>query len=474
MPQIIRIQGQQPVQQSTLGDGIGKLGDALFGGNPAQQELIRQKAIEAQRMNEGGLAFQAGLRDTTTSPEELAARAFAGGVTGKGLGEYQRSIAATKYGAQDPRTSGAQVAAGQGLGDTFVGVKMNDDTTRRGQDVAAATSRANNAAQLGEQQRQFDNTPTNVLDDKGQSTIVPRSQSFGRAAPENLGTVQGNAARNALSAGGGQIPDSLNPSTKQFIGAEKSEATPEVVRLQQARDAMPAGDPRRAELDAAIRAKAISAGGEGIYDKTTNEALAKADIGIQDDANRSSQRTALLNNMEGLIRSGRVNTGAGSQFILAGKQLAAQLGVPLDGVADTEVFRALGNKLTLDAAGGSLGAQISDSDRRFLQDAGPGMTNTPEGNLKLIGMLKQLEQRKRDAAGWAAEYKAQHGGRLDGGWQAYAQRKAEAAPLFGQPSTPAGAPGGSAGPVNVTTPEEARKLSPGTRFRTPDGREFVR
>lgn len=465
MPQIIRIQGQQPVQQSTIGDGLGKLGDALFGGNPAQQELIRQKAIEAQRLNEGGLAFQNGLRDTATSPEELAARAAGAGISGKGLGEYSRYLNATKYGATDARTSGAQIAAGQGLGDTFVGASMNDATIRRGQDVAAATSRANNAAQIGEQQRQFDQTPTNVLNDQGQSTIVRRSESYGRAAPEPLNTVQGNAARNALNAGGGQIPDSTNAATKQFIGAERADATPEIVRMQAARDAQPAGSQNRAELDGAIRAKSISAGGEGTYDKTTNEALAKTDVGIQNDAIASNQRSALLNTMEGLLRNGDVNTGSGSQVFLAGKQIAAQLGVQFKGTSSTELFRALSNKLILEAAGGSLGAQISNSDRTFLEQAGPGMVNTPGGNLRLIGILKQVEERKRETAKWANEYKAAHGGRLDGGWQAFVQQKAEAAPLFGQPIAPAR---DAAAPAPQGRPSRAPR--PGD---VDDGHEFL-
>ena len=429
--------------ESTLGDGIGKLGDALFGGDPAKQELLRQKAIEAKRLNEGNEAFQAGLRNAETSPDEMAALAAGSGRSGKELGEFSRYVNATKFGASDPRTSGAQIAAGQGLGDTFVGASMNDATTRRGQDVAAATSRANNAAQVGEQRYQFDNTPTNVLNDQGQSTIARRSESYGRAAPEQLGVVQGNAARNALNAGGGQIPETTNRATQQFIGSAPSAAnSPKIVQLQTERSRLPAGDPRIPELDAAIKAEGISAGGEGTYDKVSNEAMAKSDVGIQEDAARSLQRSAILSNMEGLLRSGNVNTGAGAPLILAGQQLARQLGIPIEGVGETEVFRALANKLTLDAAGGSLGAQISDSDRRFLADAGPSLGNTPEGNLKLIGLLKQVEERKRDTAKWAAEYKAGHNGRLDAGWQAYAQQKAEAAPLFGRPSAPASAPSG--------------------------------
>ncbi|SFH14596.1 hypothetical protein [Methylobacterium gossipiicola] len=439
MPQIFRIQGQQPVQQSTLGDGIGKLGDALFGGDPAKQELLRQKAIEAQRLNEGNEAFQAGLRNAETSPDEMAALAAGSGRSGKELGEFSRYLNATKFGASDPRTSGAQIAAGQGLGDTFVGASMNDATTRRGQDVAAATSRANNAAQVGEQRYQFDNTPTNVLNDQGQSTVARRSESYGRAAPEQLGVVQGNAARNALTAGGGQIPDSTNAATKQFIGAERADATPEIVRMQAARDAQPAGSQNRAELDGAIRAKSISAGGEGTYDKVSNEALAKTNIGIQNDASSSTQREAMLNTMENLVLSGRVSSGAGSPYILAGKQLAAQLGVPLDGVADTEVFRAISGKMLIDLApNGSLGGGLSNGDRVALVQQILGMANTPKGNLKIIGMLKQLERRKRDGAGWAAEYKAGHNGRLDGGWQAYSQQRAEASPLFGRSAGGAG------------------------------------
>ncbi|MCP5916268.1 hypothetical protein NL317_30055, partial [Klebsiella pneumoniae] len=83
-------------------------------------------------------------------------------------------------------------------------------------------------------------------------------------------------------------------------------------RLQRERDSLPAGSPRRAELDAAIRAKAVSPGGEGVYDRTTAEAYAKTDIGLQNDASGSGQRIAMLDNIEGLIRSGKAITGPGS------------------------------------------------------------------------------------------------------------------------------------------------------------------
>jgi hypothetical protein len=45
-----------------------------------------------------------------------------------------------------------------------------------------------------------------------------------------------------------------------------------------------------------------------------------------------------------------------------------------------------------------------------------------------------------------------------------------AAPRLGSPKPP----GAGASPVRVSSPEEARKLPPGTRFVTPDGREFTR
>ena len=415
-----------PSRYSGLGDGIGELSKALFGQNEAQQTLLREKAREAEQLNADRAAYKAALEQkwSSLSPGQQAALGFGAGLSGSDIGGHNLYIAANTYGAADPHTTKAQLAAGQGIGGTYLGHKMVQDT-----------SRANNAATLAEQRRESGMYPTGVTGDNGQSVFVPRKDAYGRGVPENIGTVQGNVARRNIDPTTGQLRPDMNAPTQRFIGADpKGGTTPEVIQLQNARDALPPDDPRRKEIDAIIRAKSISAGGEGTYDKKTAEHYANIDTRIQEDAGRVPQRKALLDHIDALIRSGKVFTGPNSQYVLALQQFGRMMGIPgIESTASTELVRALGNKMMLDLApNGSLGGNISNGDRDVLAQTVPGMTNTPEGNLALIGVLSRIEDRKLDINRWRAEYAAANGGRVDGGFTTFLAQRAEQNPLFSQ------------------------------------------
>jgi hypothetical protein len=122
-------------------------------------------------------------------------------------------------------------------------------------------------------------------------------------------------------------------------------------------------------------------------------------------------------------------SGAGGQSVLAMKRAAKALGMDPEGVDSIEQFNALASKSVLDAIGGSLGAQVSNSDRDFIERQAGNLGNTPEGNKRIIGMQKKLAERQIQVAKMAREYEKTNG-QLDAGFSDQIAQWAEQNPLF--------------------------------------------
>ena len=97
------------------------------------------------------------------------------------------------------------------------------------------------------------------------------------------------------------------------------------------------------------------------------------------------------------------------------KKIAQSFGVNVKGVGTGELV----SRITKEIAVGNkdnLPGPMSDSDRRFLVDMAPGLSQSPDGNRMIIelGMLsKQYEVARAQAA---RQYAASNGGRLDSGF----------------------------------------------------------
>jgi hypothetical protein len=171
--------------------------------------------------------------------------------------------------------------------------------------------------------------------------------------------------------------------------------------------------------------------GENAYDKVVNEGYGKSDIAVQQDATAAQGTLNTVAVMRDLMSRDNFYSGPVADQIQAAKAIGASLGFTLpDASSSMEAFNALSNQLIIDAAGGSLGNQISNGDVKFLQGAKPNMGMTPAGNNLLLDITEKIARRKMEVAQWAEEYKATHEGRLDGNWIAFQKQKAEAAPLF--------------------------------------------
>lgn len=172
--------------------------------------------------------------------------------------------------------------------------------------------------------------------------------------------------------------------------------------------------------------------GDNQYAKELAGLNAKNDFEIQKAGQNASSSINTLNTMNKLLDNPNLYTGPGGTRVNQIKGLLKAAGVNVEGVPEAEFFRALSNKTTLDATGGSLGVAISNADRDFMQQQSANLDNSPQGNRQIIANAIKVEERKRDIAKWAREYKAKNKGQLDAGFQDFLAQKAEQNPLFPQ------------------------------------------
>ena len=204
----------------------------------------------------------------------------------------------------------------------------------------------------------------------------------------------------------------------------------------------------------------VSNVGEREYDKALNKELADTFLGYQKAGRTATGALNTLNYLEALTKNPNFYSGTGGELATSGKQALVSMGITTpDSASPNEAFKALSNKLTLDAAGGSLGAQISNSDVKFLQAINPNLTSTPEGNREIIGYHRKVYQRQQEAARMARDYAKSHGGRIDAGFDQVVSDYAEKNPLFPQVNQSAPANRASAPQPRMTQPNIDESLS---------------
>lgn len=191
--------------------------------------------------------------------------------------------------------------------------------------------------------------------------------------------------------------------------------------------------------------------GEKEYDKALNKEQADVFLGYQKGGRNAANAQNTLDLMENLTNDPRFYSGTGGELVTRAKQAGASVGiVDKDAAGPNELFKSLGNKLVIDAAGGSLGSQISNADVSFIRNTVPNIANTPEGNRQIIGVQRKLYQRQQEVAKMARDYAQKNGGRLD-----YKFDEMLADYSFKNPLFPAGAKGAKAAPAPQQQPRQA-------------------
>jgi hypothetical protein len=153
----------------------------------------------------------------------------------------------------------------------------------------------------------------------------------------------------------------------------------------------------------------------------------------------------VLNEMVSMLDSGDVITGLGAEQRLLAARAAAAVG-NADArrqVAATERYLNMAGRLRVGMAK-SLGANPSNADLVVLQTVTAGnLDQSAEGLRATLRDGQALSQRQRAAL------------------------RSRVAPA-------GSSPGSNSDPVSVSTPQQAQALRPGTRYRTPDGQEYIR
>jgi hypothetical protein len=172
--------------------------------------------------------------------------------------------------------------------------------------------------------------------------------------------------------------------------------------------------------------------GQKKYDEAMGGTLAE----IHSDALKAAMKVptvkATLDVAERAMSQPGFVSGTGTPFILAAQRAGVQLGlVDADKASPTELFQKLQNRAIMDAGGtaSGLGPQISNNDAKIIRDSTFNSTNSPEGNRKIIGFMRLMEDRKVDYARELNKYAAAHDGRLDINAMEHMSQWAESHPL---------------------------------------------
>jgi len=137
-----------------------------------------------------------------------------------------------------------------------------------------------------------------------------------------------------------------------------------------------------------------------------------------------------LNQLQTYLKDPNISTGTGSSYINAGKRLLDSVGITMDGVSSAEAADSLTKKLTLNILDKMKGSS-SDKDIAFLSDQMPQLSQTKDGQQKIIGYMKKAAERQIKVADMARAYEQKHGA-LDNGFRDELKAYADKNPLFAE------------------------------------------
>jgi hypothetical protein len=138
---------------------------------------------------------------------------------------------------------------------------------------------------------------------------------------------------------------------------------------------------------------------------------------IGENAEGAQQIIDNLDQVERSLNEG-LKTGIFGEWEQTARKIGAALGVGnIDKVAAGELVQTISNRMALQvrAPGGDSGGMpgaMSDADRTFLKETVPGLLKTPEGNRKLINIMKAAAVRHQAIHDMAIDFAEENGGQL--------------------------------------------------------------
>lgn len=131
---------------------------------------------------------------------------------------------------------------------------------------------------------------------------------------------------------------------------------------------------------------------------------------INDEGLKASSSINNLNVLKSALSSPGVYQGTAGDTVLAAKKAAQSLGFDVGGVADSELAQKIGSTLALQlrdtSQGAGMAGSMSNEDREFLVAIPPGLTTTPEGNVKAAEWMIRVQKHKAALARIAQQHVA--------------------------------------------------------------------
>jgi hypothetical protein len=144
-------------------------------------------------------------------------------------------------------------------------------------------------------------------------------------------------------------------------------------------------------------------------------------VTLRDEATAARNQQTVLGEAERLMSSPGFYSGTAAQQVEQVQRLAASLGLDIGRpAAPIEAFRSLSNQAILTGLGGSLGNQISNADRDFIQSTAFNTDTTPAGNRLRIQFMRGIADRRVLGGNLALAYRQGPDGRsrsLDDGFE---------------------------------------------------------
>lgn len=291
----------------------------------------------------------------------------------------------------------------------------------------------------------------------------------GRPGLAPLGTMLAGVARALPET---WTPDTINGVRVQRSSAGKIEAIPqpEVGWHDETRNGIPGQSNSRGEwkpYDPTLTRVTLNNNnpGEDTYANDRGKALSARVTEWEDAWNKGNQVVARINQFERLNKEFATGIGSGAKITVG--QIAQRLGVPdtfLSGlgldrnqVASGETMNMISNRMMMDmmGPGGFPTQNFSNADAERLARTTQNIQNSEQGNI-LIGQVARAAAQRNIEIGKAwREWKAKNGDTR----KSADQFQSERLPQIVERDIIA----------KVNSPDEARKLAPGTLIELPDG-----
>lgn len=155
--------------------------------------------------------------------------------------------------------------------------------------------------------------------------------------------------------------------------------------------------------------------GESTYAKKQAEGDYARYQDILKSGDSAAQQRTTIDTMLNLLNDPKFFSGFGANTVLDLRRLAESAGLAdanTTGAQAMELFQKFANRQLLDSQGGHLGAQVSNADRDFIQQAGAYLGNTPAGNRFILEVSAIGADRDQRLADLARQVEQENGNRF--------------------------------------------------------------